>query len=97
MRIRFIIPGDINTPTGGYRYGRSILEEWDKQNVAYDLVSLPGSYPSPSAIDKKAAFNIITSCKDADITIIDGLAGGGFPELFEAFRKRYQRGRCRPT
>ena len=84
MRIRFIIPGDINTPSGGYRYDRTILEEWRALNVAFDLVSLTGNYPNPSDDDKALAFSVIDECDEADITIIDGLAGGGFPELIEA-------------
>lgn len=87
MRIRFIIPGDINTPTGGYRYDRTILEEWRALNVAFDLVSLSGSYPKPSDDDKALAFSIVDECDDADITVIDGLAGGGFPELIEELSK----------
>ncbi|MEP1443672.1 MAG: glycosyltransferase family 4 protein [Hyphomicrobiales bacterium] len=87
MRIRFIIPGDINTPSGGFRYDRTILEEWRALNVAFDLVSLPGSYPMPSDADKALAFSIIDECDDADITIVDGLAGGGFPELMEQVSK----------
>ncbi|MEP3631082.1 MAG: glycosyltransferase family 4 protein [Hyphomicrobiales bacterium] len=87
MRIRFIIPGDINTPSGGYRYDRTILEEWRELNVAFDLVSLSGSYPNPSDDDKALAFSIIDECDDADITIVDGLAGGCFPELIEELSK----------
>ena len=87
MRIRFIIPGDINTPSGGYRYDRTILEEWRALNVAFDLVSLSGSYPNPSDADRALAFSVIDECDDADITVIDGLAGGGFPELIEMLSK----------
>lgn len=88
MRIRFIIPGDINTPSGGYRYDRTILEEWRALNVAFDLVSLSGSYPIPSDNDKALAFSVMDECDDADVTIIDGLAGGGFPELMELLSKK---------
>ena len=87
MRIRFIIPGDINTPSGGYRYDRTILEEWRALNVAFDLVSLSGSYPNPSDDDKALTFSVIDECDDADITVIDGLAGGCFPKLIEELSK----------
>lgn len=84
MRIRFIIPGDINTPTGGYRYDRSILQEWERQNVAVDLVSLPGHYPMPSKSEQQLALNILDECDEADVAVVDGLAGGSFPELLAA-------------
>lgn len=88
MRIRFIIPGDIDTPTGGYRYDRAIIEEWRKLNLDVDLISLPGDYPFPSEKDIEAAFPILDAAFDADICVIDGLAGGCAPELIEHCAKQ---------
>lgn len=81
MRIRFIIPGDIDTPTGGYRYDRAIIAEWRREGVDVDLVSLPGSYPDPTDKAQETALAIIAGCAPADIAVIDGLAGGCSPAL----------------
>lgn len=81
MRIRFIIPGDIDTPTGGYRYDRAIIEQWRELGLDVDLISLPGGYPFPSKDDVATALSIIKQAHDADICVIDGLAGGCAPSL----------------
>lgn len=81
MRIRFILPGDINTPTGGYRYDRAIVNEWRLKGHRVDLVSLPGSYPFPDTENKREALAIIAKAQPADVSIIDGLCGGAHPDL----------------
>ena len=47
----FVIPGDIELPTGGYAYDRRVLALLPQFGVAVDHLALPGSYPSPSAAD----------------------------------------------
>jgi len=81
MRIRFILPGDINTPTGGYRYDRAILNEWRLKGHVVDLVSLPGPYPFQGVEDQHEALAILAKARPADISIIDGLCGGADPDL----------------
>lgn len=81
MRIRFIIPGDIDTPTGGYRYDRAIIREWRMLGIDVDLISLTGGYPFPEITEVETALSIIKQTQDADICVIDGLAGGCAPSL----------------
>lgn len=81
MRIRFIIPGDIDTPTGGYRYDRAIILEWRMLGIEVDLICLPGGYPFPLGAQLETALSIIKQAQDADICVIDGLAGGCAPHL----------------
>ena len=81
MKILFIIPGDINLPTGGYRYDRAILNEWQSSDVEYELVNLEGNYPFPSELDRQGALEQIKHFPDADIAVIDGLAGGVLPNF----------------
>ena len=81
MRIRFIIPGDIDTPTGGYRYDRALIEEWRGLGLDVDLISLSGGYPFPLTSDIETAFSKIDHAQSADICVIDGLAGGCAPSL----------------
>ncbi len=84
MKILFIIPGDINLPTGGYRYDRTILECWQKLGINYELISLDGNFPFPTTSEKKEALDRIDDFPRADIAIIDGLAGGVLPEFLQA-------------
>ncbi len=83
MRIVFVIPGDINLPTGGYRYDREIINTWKETGIDVELVSLDGSYPFPSDKQKKIAIEEITSFPKADIAVVDGLLGGASPEFLQ--------------
>ena len=83
MKILFIIPGDINLPTGGYIYDRTILERWQQLGINYELISLDGNFPFPTTAEKKKALDRISDFPRADIAIIDGLAGGALPEFLE--------------
>ncbi|MGI9350416.1 MAG: glycosyltransferase family 4 protein [Rhizobiaceae bacterium] len=83
MRILFVIPGDINLPTGGYRYDRAMIEEWRKAGHVVDLLSLPGNYPFPTISDKQSALDILKTEQSASIAVVDGLAGGAHPEFLK--------------
>ncbi|MEM9277845.1 MAG: glycosyltransferase family 4 protein [Pseudomonadota bacterium] len=88
MKILFIIPGDINLPTGGYRYDRAIIHELQALGHEVNLVSLTGNYPFPSEVEKQAAIELIEALPTAnDIAVIDGLAGGAHPELIRKLSK----------
>lgn len=79
MRILFVIPGDINLPTGGYRYDRHIIDEWRKIGQHVELISLEGNYPFPLEQEKQDALNAIEHFPPADIAVVDGLLGGASP------------------
>lgn len=87
-KILFIIPGDINLPTGGYRYDKAILDGWKNTGISYELISLEGNYPFPSESEKAAAMARVEAMMDiGDIAVIDGLAGGALPEFTLALSK----------
>lgn len=81
MQILFIVPGDINVPTGGYLYDRKIIEEWQKAYHSVELIQLDGDYPFPSDAEKQDALEKISMAGSCDIAVVDGLAGGAHPEL----------------
>ncbi len=85
--VNFIIPGDINLPTGGYRYDKRILQEWDTIGVDSNLISLEGDYPFPTKRSMQNAIASIEGFPPADISVVDGLAGGAMPEFMEALSK----------
>ncbi|MEO1066652.1 MAG: glycosyltransferase family 4 protein [Pseudomonadota bacterium] len=84
MRVLFVIPGDIDTPTGGYRYDRAILAGWRKAGIDVGLLSLPGEYPFPTVRDVDVAVEMIANLPAGDIAVVDGLAGGAAPSVMEA-------------
>ncbi|MEO0327039.1 MAG: glycosyltransferase family 4 protein [Pseudomonadota bacterium] len=81
MNILFVYPGDINLPTGGYRYDRSILAGWREAGINVESIGLVGEYPFPSEQEKQFAMDKLGNCSQFDIAVVDGLAGGAHPEL----------------
>ena len=77
----FVFPGDLNTPTGGYRYDREIIRGLKKQGWNVSLISLEGAYPVPSDADKKLALEAIDKVGPSALIIVDGLVLGASPEL----------------
>ncbi len=79
----FVFPGDLNTPTGGYRYDREVIRGLQKQDWRVSLISLEGSYPSPRESDKELALAALAGIELSALVIVDGLALGALPELAE--------------
>ena len=88
MNILFVIPGEIDTPTGGYRYDRKIINAWRSSGHSVELIQLDGEYPFPSATEKSEALDKLSKHGPADVAVIDGLAGGAHPELFNALHSK---------
>ena len=72
----FVIPGDINTPTGGYIYDRKLLEKLKEQGVKVTVLSLSDSFPNPSEEDQLQAQEKLSQVSEHTPLIIDGLALG---------------------
>lgn len=88
MKVLFIIPGDINLPTGGYRYDKQILEAWEEGNKDVTLVAIKGEYPLPSQTDITHALDEIEHLSDADVAVVDGLMGGAAPQFLQALAQK---------
>jgi glycosyltransferase involved in cell wall biosynthesis len=85
----FVIPGDINLPTGGYAYDRRVLGLLPVLGVPAVHVALPGSYPAPTQSDIAATAAILTALPQETVLLIDGLAYGAMPgELVRGIRQR---------
>lgn len=87
--VYFAIPGDIETPTGGYGYDRRLMAELPSFGVTVTHLTLPGSFPSPSPEDCATVARQFAKLP-ADATIlIDGLALGSMPEnTVKQFKQR---------
>lgn len=75
----FIIPGDINTLTGGYRYDKSIVQGLEQLGWQVELISLPGSYPHPDATERQLALQVLARLPDNAQVVFDGLAFSVLP------------------
>jgi len=78
-RAAFAIPGDIDLPTGGYTYDRRVLALLPQFGVDASHVTLPGSFPTPSAADVAETERRLAAVAPGTILLIDGLAYGAMP------------------
>jgi glycosyltransferase involved in cell wall biosynthesis len=79
-RVAFAVPGDLNTPTGGYRYDRRIIEELERYGWDVDVVDLGSSFPYPRTSERAAALELLSDIPAGCPVVIDGLAFGALPE-----------------
>ncbi|MCW5681257.1 MAG: glycosyltransferase family 4 protein [Xanthobacteraceae bacterium] len=75
----FVIPGDLNTPTGGYRYDKRVMEELPSLGWRVKHVALPGDYPSPSERTLADTAKLFASFGADELIVVDGLALGAIP------------------
>lgn len=80
IRASFAIPGDIATPTGGYRYDREVLARAAGHGIALRPMALPASFPRPSREDLLRTAGALVSVPAGEVLLIDGLAYGALPE-----------------
>src|SRR3990170_7875115 len=75
----FAIPGDIDSPTGGYTYDRRVLALLPSQGIAARHLELPGSFPAPTAADLVETERRLTTVAPSTVLVVDGLAYGAMP------------------
>lgn len=78
--LAFAIPGDLDTPTGGYAYDRQVLARLPGLGIRAQLLRLPDGYPEPSAGDLAETAQLFAGIHPATVLLIDGLAFGAMPE-----------------
>ena len=79
QRVAFAVPGAIETRTGGYIYGRRVIENLRCSGWRVDHVELPASFPHPADADVAASLALLNSLEPGIPVIIDGLAWGALP------------------
>lgn len=79
-RVVFAIPGDLETPTGGYAYDRRILSELRHLGWQIDVVGLGDGFPLPNEEQVGVATGRLLSASAKQPIVIDGLAFGVLPK-----------------
>jgi glycosyltransferase involved in cell wall biosynthesis len=74
------VPGDLDTPTGGYGYDRRIIQELRHLGWKVDVVDVGEGFPFPSAVQRATALSVLSAVPTDRPTILDGLAFGALPE-----------------
>jgi glycosyltransferase involved in cell wall biosynthesis len=85
----FAVPGELDTPTGGYAYARRLLELLPAEGLTVTHLALPSAYPTPSADDLARTAELVSGTDPDAVLFIDGLAYGAMPEdLIRRFGRR---------
>src|SRR5688572_29524437 len=84
----FVVPGDIQTPTGGYIYDREIVAGLTERGWRIGVHALDASFPSPTPPALRAARATFAGLADGSVVVIDGLALPGLDRLLADEAKR---------
>jgi glycosyltransferase involved in cell wall biosynthesis len=86
--LEFIIPGDLQSASGGYVYDRSVVAGLRALGWRVGVHGLDGSFPSPTPDALAQAERIFTGLTDQACVLVDGLALGAMSQLIELHSQR---------
>lgn len=86
--VRLVVPGSLETPTGGYLYDRRILQELETLGFRSSVLSLDDSFPTPTGAALTEAGGRFAVIPDGATVIIDGLALAGLLPLLPGIVRR---------
>jgi glycosyltransferase involved in cell wall biosynthesis len=81
--IVLLVPGSLDSRTGGYEYDRRIAAGLRARGWSIQTCELDGSFPRPSPEARRTAAEVLAAVPDGALVIIDGLAFGAMPEEAE--------------
>lgn len=84
----FVIPGDINSLTGGYGYDRRLIAGLTDVGLTVQLVPLADSFPTPDATALADAEARLAQLPDGAVLLVDGLALGAMAASAERHGQR---------
>jgi glycosyltransferase involved in cell wall biosynthesis len=85
----FAVPGDLDTPTGGYAYDKRMIAELRELGWRPEVLNLGEGFPKPSALTRASAAAHLADVPKGRAIVIDGLAFGVMPGEAEALSKTH--------
>ena len=82
-RLIFILPGRLETRTGGYEYDRRMLAGLRDRGWSVAVEELDDSFPDPTSAAVDHAARVLAAIPDAATVLVDGLAFGAMPAEVE--------------
>ncbi|MEU5696759.1 glycosyltransferase family 4 protein [Actinosynnema sp. NPDC020468] len=71
---RYLVTPDLAAPTGGNHYDLRVAD-------GFRLLTVPGSWPRPSAASRAALRDRLAECPDGSFVLLDGLVACGVPDV----------------
>ncbi|MBB3177622.1 glycosyltransferase family 4 protein [Variovorax sp. Sphag1AA] len=90
LQCSFLVPGKLDTRTGGFTYDRHIIDGLRSLGWHVDVRSLGEGWPAPDDVALAAAWQTLSALPDDSLVVVDGLAFGAMPEFAEAHARRLQ-------
>lgn len=87
MQLHFLIPGDINTLTGGYIYNKRMVNGLLNKGHQVEVHSLMNDFPFPSPESKKKCAETLFAIPKGDFIIIDSIVFGAIPDLLKKIKR----------
>jgi glycosyltransferase involved in cell wall biosynthesis len=78
--LAFLMPGPLETRTGGYIYDRRMIDELRGLGAVIDIHELDPSFPRPTPSALTHAARVLAMLPDDTVVMIDGLAFGAMPQ-----------------
>ncbi len=86
--LEFVIPGDLQAPTGGYGYDRRMIVGLRTLGWRVTVHALDESFPQPSDAALDHAQGVFADLPAQALVLVDGLAAGALPQLLQAHAAR---------
>ena len=90
MVLHFVVPGALDTRTGGYGYDRRIIAALRLAGWQVLVHELTGAYPWPDAAARQRAAACLAAIADGARVVIDGLAFGVLAEVVAPHAQRLE-------
>jgi len=87
-RAVLVVPGDLDSRTGGYIYDRHIVDGLRAAGWAVDVKTLDDSFPWPTTAAVSHAAAVFEDLAAGTVTLVDSLALGAIPEIIERHGSR---------
>ena len=84
----FVVPGRIETLTGGYGYDRRIVAGLRARGWTVTIHELAGTFPLPDPAARREARALFAALPDGAHVVVDGLALGALPQEVAPHRSR---------
>ncbi len=78
--VEFVVPGHLDTLTGGYGYDRRMMAGLRERGWSVTVHALHESFPTPDAAAREQAAGVLATIPDDALALVDGLALGALPD-----------------